>query len=412
MSRQARDVKPLIFAFFILLATSGFASSFYLARSHYSILSGKHTGASFCTVSQVVDCDAVATSPYSEMYQIPLASFGALVYLLMFSFSLLGLFYDPLSRFSLRFLFFISALCVLFDAYLAFVGFVILKLVCLVCIFTYLVNLAFLVLSKRALKESLDTILKKLWESLPFLDASLGVQKPLARLFHCLNLVIVLLGLALILGARWHFVGDKQENVKKILEGLDKQKPVALSLDGAPRLGPHKPKVTLVEFSDFQCPYCKEFASALKMVQKRYSKEVTLYFKHYPLDDACNPYIQRPFHQEACKLAQMSICLQDLGRFWDMDEVLFSSRGSGESLKRALSSRGIDPENIISCSLQSQTRDRVLQDIHEGRNAGVRATPTIFINGYRLEGAWDPFTLSLLVERLLLKAHDPAKGGS
>lgn len=412
MSSPGREVKPLIFVFLLMLAASGFASSFYLAKSHYSILSGQHAGASFCSVSQVVDCDAVAASPYSEIYQIPWASFGALVYLVMFSFSLLGLLYSPLSRFSLRFLFLISALCLLFDAYLAFIGFVILKLVCLVCIFTYLVNLAVLVLSKSALKESLGKILKEVWRSLPFLDASLGAQKPMARLFHSMNLVMVLLGLALVMGARWHFVGDKQEAVKKILESLDKQKPVALNLEGAPKLGPEKPRVIIVEFSDFQCPYCKEFASALKMVQKRYSKEVALYFKHYPLDNACNPYMQKPFHQEACNLAQVSLCVQERRLFWELHEELFNSKGAGDSLNKALGTKGLNPEEILSCSLQPQTRERVLQDIHEGRKAGVRATPTIFINGYRLEGALDSFTLNLLVERLLGKAGGQRTGGS
>lgn len=414
MTLQGRQARLLIFIFLLLLAVSGFAASVYLAKSHYSILSGQHAGASFCTVSQVVDCDTVAASPYSEIYQIPWASFGAIVYLILFSFALLGLLYSPLSLFSLRFLFIISVLCLIFDAYLAFIGFFVLKLVCLVCIFTYLVNLGILILSKMALKESVGRILKGVWESLPFLDGSLGQQRPMARLFHFLNLAIVLFGLAVVMGARWHFVGDKEEAVKKILESLDKQNPVALSLEGAPRLGPEKPRLTIVEFSDFQCPYCKEFASSLKMVQKRYPREVALYFKHYPLDNVCNPYMQRPFHQEACKLAQVSLCVQERGLFWEMDEVLFNSKGSGDSLSKAISAKGLNPEEIISCSLQPQTRDRVLQDIHEGRKAGVRATPTIFINGYRLEGALDPFTLSILVERLLDKGKIGAgkTGGS
>lgn len=415
MTSQGKEVKPLIFIFLLLLTASGFASSFYLARSHYSILSGQHAGASFCSVSQVVDCDAVAASPYSEICQIPWASFGALVYLVMFSFSLLGLLYDPLSHFSLRFLFLISALCLLFDIYLAFIGFVILKLVCLVCIFTYLINLAVFVLSKTALKESIGRILKEVWRSLPFLDASLSAQKPMVRLFHSMNLVVVLLGLALVIGVRWHFVGDKEKAVKKILESLDKQQPAALSLEGTPRLGPEKPKVTIVEFSDFQCPYCKEFASALKMVQKRYSKDIALYFKHYPLDNVCNPYMQKPFHQEACHLAQLSLCMQEKGLFWEMHDLLFKSKEGEDSFNKALSANGVDPKEILSCSLQPQTKDRVLQDIHEGRRAGVRATPTIFINGYKLEGALDSFTLSMLMERLLDKAKTRTateKGGS
>lgn len=403
-----------VFTVIIVVVLLGFSSSVYLAKAHYSILSGKSSGPSFCSVSEVVDCDAVAASPYSEIYEIPWASFGALVYLVMLSFSILGVLYVPLSRFSLRFVALISGLCLLFDAYLAFIGFVVLKLICLVCLFTYLINLAIFILSKTALKESVGSIIKEAWKSLPFLDTSLGVQKPMARLFHCMNLVMLLFGFAIVIGIRWHFVGDKQEAVRKILGSLDKQNPVALSLEGAPRLGPEKARLILVEFSDFQCPYCKEFASALKMVQKRYPKEVALYFKHYPLDNACNPYMQKPFHPEACNLAQLSICIQERGLFWDMEEMLFNSKGPLDSLSKAFTDKGLNPEEILSCSLQPEAREKVLKDIHEGRKAGVRATPTIFINGYKLEGAIDSFTLSLLVDHLLSmgRVGEVTRGGS
>jgi protein-disulfide isomerase len=70
-------------------------------------------------------------------------------------------------------------------------------------------------------------------------------------------------------------------------------------------------------------------------------------------------------------------------------------------LRKALEARGLNPEDIYSCSEEPWTRDRVMEDIQEGRKLGVRATPTMFINGYRLEGAFDSYTLSLLVEKFL-----------
>jgi protein-disulfide isomerase len=205
-----------------------------------------------------------------------------------------------------------------------------------------------------------------------------------------------------IIGTRHHFVGDKAQTVAKILESFAQQRPVAIALEGSPRLGPERAKVTIVEFSDFQCPYCKEFASALKMLQKRYSRDLALYFKHYPLDNHCNPYMQRPFHQQACELAQIGVCIEKSGKFWEMDEVLFNSgKTSATSLAKALEARGLNPGEVYSCSGESWARDRVQQDIHEGRKLGVKATPTIFVNGYRLEGSLDSYILNLLVERFL-----------
>jgi protein-disulfide isomerase/uncharacterized membrane protein len=396
-------------ALILILALAGLASSAYLAASHYSLLAGEHGGSSFCTVSEVVDCDAVAASPYAEIYHVPWAAVGALVYLLMISLVLFGWALPAFSGFSFRLLFAISALCVLFDAYLAFVGFAVLKLVCIVCIFTYVVNLGILLLAKKGAGASVAEILSTALREIPFLDRGSMEGRTVRRLYFCTNGVIVLFGLLLILGVRWHFVGEKLDTASRILGVFSERTPVALNIEGAPRLGPEDARVRIVEFSDFRCPYCKNLASGLRVIQKRYPREVAVYFKHYPLDSACNPYIQRSVHPEACKLAQMGICAAGMGFFWQVDELLFTSdKKFMDNFKRHLTDRGLAQKDFWTCYSRQDTGEALARDIREGQQAGVSATPTIFVNGHKMEGYFDPLILSEVIEAFLTRRGGPS----
>jgi protein-disulfide isomerase/uncharacterized membrane protein len=402
--------RHLVSLLVLLLAFAGLAASVYLAVSHYNILTGEQTQGSFCTVSEVVDCDAVAASPYAEIYHVPWAAVGALVYLLILSFALFGWAVPEFSRFAFRFLFVISALCVLFDLYLAFVGFAILKLVCIVCIFTYVVNLGILLLSKKGAEATVGGVLKEVIGQLPFLERPSDRNRTAQRLFFCTNGVILLFGLLFIVGLRWHFVGEKLNTASRILDAFSKRPPVTLSVDGAPRLGPADAKVKLIEFSDFRCPYCKNLASALKVLQKRYPKDVAVHFKHYPLDSACNPHVQRSLHPEACKLAQMGICAGDMGFFWGVDELLFTSdKRFMENFKKYLADHGLAQNDFWACYSRPETHQHLSGDIREGKEAGVTATPALFINGHRLEGYLEPLILSQIIEAFLANQGKPLR---
>jgi protein-disulfide isomerase len=346
----------------------------------------------------------VAASPYAEICHVPWAAVGALVYLLIISFALFGWAVPEFSRFSFRFLFVISASCVLFDAYLAFVGFAILKLICIVCIFTYFVNLGILLLSKCGAEATLGGILREVFGQLPFLERPSERSRTTQRLFFAINAVIVLFGLLLIVGLRWHFVGEKLNTASRILDAFSKHPPATLNVDGAPRLGPEDARVRIVEFSDFRCPYCKNLASALKVIQKRYPKDVAIYFKHYPLDSVCNPYVQRSLHPEACKLAQMGICAGNMGFFWRAEDLLFTSdKQFMDNFKRYLTDHGLAQNEFWACYSRQDTHQILFEDIQEGRDAGVSATPTIFINGQKMEGYFEPLILSQVIEAVLAK---------
>ncbi len=202
--------------------------------------------------------------------------------------------------------------------------------------------------------------------------------------------------------------------------------PTVLDVSLAPTKGSANAKVQLVEFSDFECPYCSKFAQETKQLQERFpGDQLSISFLHYPLDHACNPNVTRPFHQSACKAASASICAQKLGdKFWDMHDALFAffttNRELGQHDKPltdndivALStSIKLDPEQMMACIRSPETLARIQLDIAQADTAKVSGTPTWFLNGHDFRAdkiAPIADTIEPLIKRLLdLAANPPA----
>lgn len=141
-------------------------------------------------------------------------------------------------------------------------------------------------------------------------------------------------------------------------------------------------KVTITEYSDFQCPYCSRAAMTLKDIKETYGDRVDITFKHFPL----------PFHNYARKAAEASECAREQGKFWGYHDILFENQNNLgiDSLKGYASQLGLDREKFDSCLDNGEKADVVKQNYEEGISKGVTGTPTFFINGNKLVGA-QPF---------------------
>jgi protein-disulfide isomerase/uncharacterized membrane protein len=350
----------------------------------------------------VVDCDSVAASPYAEIFDIPFAAFGAVVYMLVISLVLFGSLVSTFSAFSLRAVFLVACVSLLFDAYLAVIGFFILRKICLVCIFTYVVNIAMLYYAKMGLREKTIHIITGLFRDLSFAHGLNEDKKTIRNVYFCTNAVIVLFSIVIVVLFRWHYVRGPEETAEAVLASFTKQTPVEVNLAHAPRAGNSEASVKIVEFSDFRCPYCRKMAHVIDVVRRRYPDDVAVYFKHYPMDSDCNRYVGRTLHLDACKISYLAICAQERGLFWDLHELFFTSdKHFMKNLKESLKNTGVDSGEFFACSSDIQTRRQLSEDIHQANRLGVEMTPTLFINGYRLAGYFDPLTLSKIVEHFL-----------
>jgi protein-disulfide isomerase len=146
-----------------------------------------------------------------------------------------------------------------------------------------------------------------------------------------------------------------------------------------PSKGPEGAKVTIVEFSDFQCPFCSRAIGTVDQVMEQYAGKVRLVFRQFPLD----------FHDKAPKAAQAALCANEQGKFWEMHDAMFKNQGKldPEDLKATALGLGVDATKFNECLDSNRMKKAVDDDTEAGKKVGVNGTPAFFINGTMLSGA-------------------------
>jgi protein-disulfide isomerase len=146
-----------------------------------------------------------------------------------------------------------------------------------------------------------------------------------------------------------------------------------------PSRGADGAKVTIVEFSDFQCPYCQRVIPTLEAIEERYPNDVRIVYRNFPLGN----------HSRATPAAEAALCADDQGKFWPYHDVLFENARAleDEQLVSYAEQVGLDKAAFEACIDEGRFSDQVARDIEEGRAAGVTGTPAFFVNGVMLSGA-------------------------
>ena len=166
--------------------------------------------------------------------------------------------------------------------------------------------------------------------------------------------------------------------------------------DGPVR-GTEAAPVTIVEWSDFECPYCKSVLPTLERILEEYPEQVRLVFRHFPL---------HAIHPNAQAAAEAGVCAQDLGAFWELHDLMFEEQDTLtlEDLKDKAERAGLDAEAFTACLEEEATADRVEADRRAGVFAGVNGTPALYVNGRPLAGAVAYEQLAEVVEDELERA--------
>ena len=159
--------------------------------------------------------------------------------------------------------------------------------------------------------------------------------------------------------------------------------------------GPENATVTVIEFSDFECPFCGKAAPTVKQVKEQYGDRIRFVYKHFPL----------PSHSTAPKAAEAAECAGDQGKFWEMHDKMFANQKAlfPNSLKGYAKDIGLNTTAFNNCLDSGIMASRVQSDQQEGNTFGVKATPTFFINNRKIEGAQPLSAFQSAIESELAK---------
>ena len=166
---------------------------------------------------------------------------------------------------------------------------------------------------------------------------------------------------------------------------------------GFPSKGPADAAVTIVEFSDFECPYCGGFYPTLKEIEKNYKDKIRIVYRQFPLTS---------IHPRAMKAAEASLCANDQGQFWQMHDAMFTDQSKLEvaDLKDKAVKLSLNAAAFNACLDSSKYASNIKNEILEGAKLGVNGTPSMFINGRFLSGDQPYEDLAKLIDEELIRA--------
>lgn len=178
-----------------------------------------------------------------------------------------------------------------------------------------------------------------------------------------------------------------------VASGIDIVEGVDVSHD--PVLGPADAPITIVEFSDFECPFCSRFArETAPALRRQYGDRIRWIFVNYPLQS---------IHPNAYEAALAGECATEQERFWPFYDALFSGRHelSSDGYAAAAEQAGLEEERFDACYRNADHADEVALDIKEGEKFYILGTPTFYVNGKRMEGAQRPEAFAAVIDSIL-----------
>lgn len=376
----------------IVSAIIGIATSLYLFVHHTRLESGIQDSASFCSFGKFVDCDSVNVSRYAEIFGIPIAALGAFYFFILLACSILVGPKDKSFSSIQRILAWLTGIATLYNLVLFFgVQLLILKTVCLMCFVTYICTAAHLFLNIQLAGSEQKYFKDKITKA--FEKPNLAILKSIPKI-RWISSGISLVAFAIILVLLPYFIrsnssansfvqGSIQQFYAQWKDLPQKRLPVDAS-DGT--WGNPNSAVQIVEFSDFECPFCRKAAFTLHTTLKFFEKRIQFVFKNFPLDSSCNPNLPYQLHAHACKLARLAACAQKKNKFWEYHDQAFLKL-TDDDIKEGFDhiTEILQPvfskDDIAGCLKDPATAKKVSEDIELGTKLKIKATPSIFING-------------------------------
>lgn len=202
-----------------------------------------------------------------------------------------------------------------------------------------------------------------------------------------LVLVTVFLALAIFIYNLVYYLENGDENPDNIIT-----QNITIETTDDPAVGSENPIITIVEFADFQCPYCQEEAPILRRILLEYNDEVKVIFRDFPISAV---------HPDAMAAALAANCANEQNKFWDYHDLLYQNQDdlSLENLLLMANQVVDDFDQFSQCLANRKYENEIQNDLLDGIKLGLTGTPTFFVNGYKIQGVITYMTWVDLIEK-------------
>lgn len=368
----------------ILIALLGIIVSAYATYHHLQVKALGSTDA-FCNISDKLSCDRIAQSAYSEFLSIPVAAWG-LGYFIACLVVLWASRSNKSPRAHLHTYVLLVVAGVLVSLVLGGISAVAIKVFCPTCIAVYVVCLAQAAYLYTRRKEI----------PMPIEVSGIVTGGGTAIIAVAITLVAFNLlrpALAPSPTTAANTPGGKPAEGAGMMV-LPNVSDIPLNLSAYSglgedyRRGSESPKLTIVEFADFQCPACQSVAVMLHRLVDEFGTRVMAVFKNYPLDPACNSSITQKFHEHACSAAIIGRCAGQYGKFWNFHDRVYEKQSemNGQKLRDWAQELGLSGDQIDACAGSKDVLAKIKDDVDIANKLGIEGTPTLYFNGKKYVG--------------------------
>ena len=364
----------------VIFALVGFALTIKLCEIYYNANFAKYALPSFCTVNDVIDCDGVAKTSYSQFFGIPLCLWGMLLYL----FTLLLLFADKLKNCKyLKFLeVFKNPECYIFILYsvafaismlLAGISVFRIEKICVLCVATYFIDLGIAILNKDYTKN----LFYELKQSFEDFISAVKIKQYLIAFISVVTAGIVVLtytSVSLILAP--------QLKTLKGISAFSREYKTNGNIIGNPNS-----KVTVHTYLDYNCPACFLVDLSLKRAITEL-KGLMIIHHNFPLDAECNEKITQGTHKGSCAMARYVLAAKKQNKYWELNDLFFEKTPATEKeIKKIVKQvNGLNYKQLIEDANSEDVKAELKQELENVVKNNFDGTPTIIINGKKHVG--------------------------
>lgn len=372
----------------LFLILTSIALHGYLTSHYYSLHFGMASENAMCNVGESFNCDAVAASSYSSVAGIPLSVWGLITNLILLVMTMvfwLGL-VDRIAAWK-RWTFYIASFSAGASVVMGLISLLQLSTYCLFCIILYFLSFGIAVLLATIQDEKIGQGLLNDFKQL-FMEA-----RPLVIAIVLIPIASYLTHASII---KKYDAGELNKLVHAFVQDWKASQAYDFSTPPAFTLGADPASATMVisEFADFRCGHCKSAAPSIHAFVKSHSNEVAFKFYNFPLDNTCNTNVGQG-DGVSCRIAKAVTCANEQGKAPAVHDYFFehqsrfqrmtSSSDVDEDLKQQTTSLSISYEKLEECMNKAETHDKVSAQAQMGQTAGLRGTPTVYVNGKRLD---------------------------